>query len=292
MKGYEHVHFTELANGRPVNPLAPGHMGPYGESSAPELDSVSFRVGESAREALPESVSGRIVPVVRVQDRPARPVPGVWANLPVAPALIVWRVERAENPADRDPAARRARRPHLDPREPRLLDRTTRAAAGRTRRPSASSGHGGRRARTSTGSRARRSTRAGFRTASTGSWSPRPTSAATAARWSRSSSSGTGRARECQTRSRSDRSPRRPGRRRLRRSGARAAGRARPAAARRHGVPRRRPSRRDGDERRLGVLRADAPGRPADALHAALRPVREGRLRRSRAPLEAAPRLG
>ena len=97
MKGYEHVHFTELANGRPVNPLAPGHMGPYGESSAPELESVSFRVGESAREALAESVSGRIVPVVRVQDRPARPVPGVWANLPVAPALLVWRVERAGN---------------------------------------------------------------------------------------------------------------------------------------------------------------------------------------------------
>jgi hypothetical protein len=97
MKGYEHVHFTELRDGRPVNPLAPGHLGPYGESSAPQLDSVSFRVGESPREALVESVSGRVVPVVRVQDRPERPVPGVWANLPVAPALLTWRVERAES---------------------------------------------------------------------------------------------------------------------------------------------------------------------------------------------------
>ena len=96
MKGYEHVHFTELQNGRPVNPLAPGHMGPYNEKTAPQLSAISFRVGNSAREALPESLSGSIVPIVRVQDSPARPVPGLWANLPVAPALLTWRVERAE----------------------------------------------------------------------------------------------------------------------------------------------------------------------------------------------------
>lgn len=97
MKGSEHVHFTELQDGRPVNPLAPGHMGPYDEGSAPQLSSISFRVGNSAREALAESVSGSIVPVVRSQDSPARRVPGVWADLPVAPALLTWYVERAEN---------------------------------------------------------------------------------------------------------------------------------------------------------------------------------------------------
>ena len=124
MKGYEHVHFTELANGRPVNPLAPGHMGPYGESSAPELDSVSFRVGESAREALPESVSGRIVPVVRVGVRPRAGPSRACGSLTVAPALIVLEhIERAETLRDRDPAACCAfEHPHLDSREPRLLD--------------------------------------------------------------------------------------------------------------------------------------------------------------------------
>jgi murein DD-endopeptidase MepM/ murein hydrolase activator NlpD len=97
MKGYEHVHFTELDHGRPVNPLAPGHLGPYDEGAAPQLSSVSFRVGNSAREELAESVSGAIVPVVRSQDAPALHVPGVWADLPVAPALLTWRVERAQN---------------------------------------------------------------------------------------------------------------------------------------------------------------------------------------------------
>ncbi len=97
MKGYEHVHFTELQDGRPVNPLAPGHMGPYDEETAPQLSSISFRIGNSPREALAESVSGPIVPVVRSQDTPARPVSGVWANLPVAPALLTWQVERVDS---------------------------------------------------------------------------------------------------------------------------------------------------------------------------------------------------
>ena len=96
MKGYEHVHFTELEDGRAVNPLAPGHLGPYDEASAPQLSTISFRVGNSPREALAEAVSGAVVPVVHAQDVPARPVPGVWANLPVAPALLVWRIERVE----------------------------------------------------------------------------------------------------------------------------------------------------------------------------------------------------
>jgi hypothetical protein len=96
MKGYEHVHFTELEDGRPVNPLAPGHMGPYDEREAPQLSSVSFRFGNSAREVLAESVFGAIVPVVRVHDSTARPVPGVWAALPVAPALLTWHIEQAQ----------------------------------------------------------------------------------------------------------------------------------------------------------------------------------------------------
>jgi hypothetical protein len=93
LKGYEHVHFTELENGRPVNPLAPGHMGPYRETTAPQLTSISFRAGNTAREALAESISGAVVPVVRAQDVSARPVPGIWGNLPVAPALLTWHVE-------------------------------------------------------------------------------------------------------------------------------------------------------------------------------------------------------
>jgi Peptidase family M23 len=97
MKGYEHVHFTELDHGRPVNPLAPGHLAPYTEGAAPSVASISFRTSDTGPELLPEFVHGRVVLVAQVSDRPALPVPGMWANLPVAPALLTWRIERASD---------------------------------------------------------------------------------------------------------------------------------------------------------------------------------------------------
>lgn len=92
MKGYEHVHFSELENGRAVNPLAPGHMGPYADSTAPTVTAISFRRGGA--EVLPEFVHGRLDVVARISDVPALRVPGIWRDLPVAPAVITWRVER------------------------------------------------------------------------------------------------------------------------------------------------------------------------------------------------------
>jgi murein DD-endopeptidase MepM/ murein hydrolase activator NlpD len=97
MKGYEHVHFTELDHGRPVNPLAPGHIAPYDDDAAPVIRGISLRAGETPLELLPESVSGRIVPVANVYDMPALPVAGLWAGLPVAPALVTWRIEGAKD---------------------------------------------------------------------------------------------------------------------------------------------------------------------------------------------------
>ena len=97
MKGYEHVHFSEFRNGQPVNPLARGHMGPYADLTAPQVSTIGFRDAASDAEVIPESVSGKIVPVARIQDLPALTVKGIWGNLPVAPALITWHVERASN---------------------------------------------------------------------------------------------------------------------------------------------------------------------------------------------------
>lgn len=93
MKGYEHVHFSEFRNGVTVNPLAPGHMGPYRDRTVPSLGGVSFRRGSS--EILPELVSGRIRLLVQAYDMPALRVPGVWNGLPVAPARLTWLVKRA-----------------------------------------------------------------------------------------------------------------------------------------------------------------------------------------------------
>ena len=44
---------------------------------------------------MPELLRGRLELIAAVHDMPARPVPGVWRELPVAPALIEWRIQRA-----------------------------------------------------------------------------------------------------------------------------------------------------------------------------------------------------
>jgi hypothetical protein len=95
--GYEHVHLTELRNGYAVNPLAPGHMGPYGDSTRPRVSSVAFRRAGSSAPLLAEFVSGQVDLFAEAHDPTALPVPGKWANLAVAPALVTWRIERAND---------------------------------------------------------------------------------------------------------------------------------------------------------------------------------------------------
>ncbi len=97
MKGYKHVHFTELDHGRPVNPLGRGHLTGYQDRTTPVVTSISFRRSDTGPELLPECVQGRIVPIAQAFDVPAVPAPGTWSNLPVAPALLTWRIESAVN---------------------------------------------------------------------------------------------------------------------------------------------------------------------------------------------------
>lgn len=97
MKGYEHVHFTERDHGRAVNPLAPGRLTPYQDATTPVVHSISFRESDIGPEVLPEYLHGRVVLIAQAYDMPAMPVPGVWNNLPVAPALLTWRIERAKD---------------------------------------------------------------------------------------------------------------------------------------------------------------------------------------------------
>ncbi len=97
MKGYGHVHFTEIDHGRIVNPLAPGHLGPYQDTTVPRVSSISFRESDTGPEILPEYVHGRVVLVAQAYDMPSLRVPDDWADLPVAPALVTWRVESAKS---------------------------------------------------------------------------------------------------------------------------------------------------------------------------------------------------
>jgi hypothetical protein len=97
MKGYEHVHFSQLERGRPVNPLTGTRLGPYVDTTRPQVAAISFRAGTSTRELFPEALSGKVTPVVQALDTPALRVPGQWRDLPVAPARISWHVVRASD---------------------------------------------------------------------------------------------------------------------------------------------------------------------------------------------------
>jgi murein DD-endopeptidase MepM/ murein hydrolase activator NlpD len=97
-KAAHHVHFSELENGQYVNPLAPGHLAPYADHTKPEVSSISFRSTAAGREIAPEFLHGRIHLIADAYDLPAMRVqsPARWRGLPVAPALLQWRVEQVK----------------------------------------------------------------------------------------------------------------------------------------------------------------------------------------------------
>jgi hypothetical protein len=94
LKPADRVHLTEVYDGRPVNPLAAGHITPYRDKTVPRVDAIGFRL-ETGNAAMVNFVRGRIALVAEAYDTPAIPVPGIWHGLPVAPAVVSWRVQTA-----------------------------------------------------------------------------------------------------------------------------------------------------------------------------------------------------
>jgi murein DD-endopeptidase MepM/ murein hydrolase activator NlpD len=91
--GFEHVHLTQLRDGRAVNPLAPGNIGPYEDTTSPTVGAISFRASDTGPQLMPEYLQGRIEMIAAAYDTPAMSVPGVWHGLPVTPAKLTFRVE-------------------------------------------------------------------------------------------------------------------------------------------------------------------------------------------------------
>ena len=80
--GWEHVHFAERANGVYLNPLRPGGLGPYADSSAPTIGEIT----------LTHRAGGVVQVLANAYDTPSPRVPGHWTNEPVSPALLQWRI--------------------------------------------------------------------------------------------------------------------------------------------------------------------------------------------------------
>jgi hypothetical protein len=91
---FEHVHFSELQDGRIVNPLQAGHLTPYEDTTVPEVESISVRRADTGSDLMPTFVRGRVLLIAEAYDSLQMPVRGIWRGLPVAPALITWKLQR------------------------------------------------------------------------------------------------------------------------------------------------------------------------------------------------------
>jgi hypothetical protein len=91
---FAHVHFAELQNGRVVNPLQAGHLTPYVDTTVPEVESIRLRRTDTGSDLMPTFVRGRVLLSAEAYDSPQMPVRGIWHGLPVAPALITWKLQR------------------------------------------------------------------------------------------------------------------------------------------------------------------------------------------------------
>jgi murein DD-endopeptidase MepM/ murein hydrolase activator NlpD len=87
-----HVHLTELQDERAVNPLAPGHIGPYSDTTTPRVTSIALRTPNGRSGVLPNRLRGRVAIVAGAEDDPTIDAPGQWKGLPVTPALLTWEI--------------------------------------------------------------------------------------------------------------------------------------------------------------------------------------------------------
>jgi hypothetical protein len=90
---FAHVHLSEIDKMVVTNPLLRGHLTPYVDRTRPHVDEIEIRDAQG-RLAGPLAVCGHVSLAADASDRPALPVSGTFSGLPIAPALVSWRLQR------------------------------------------------------------------------------------------------------------------------------------------------------------------------------------------------------
>ena len=88
-QGWNHVHLTEIRENCAVNPLMPGHLEPYRDSTRPVVRELLFQSPAQQPEAA-DDLSGRVRILADAYDTPPIPSPFPWNELPVSPAQVTW----------------------------------------------------------------------------------------------------------------------------------------------------------------------------------------------------------
>jgi hypothetical protein len=86
---WSHVHFSEAAGGVYVNPLRPGALSPYRDATPPTVHGINF---ERNGAPIGNRLSGVVDLVVEAWDDAPLAVPAPWADRPVTPAFVEWRL--------------------------------------------------------------------------------------------------------------------------------------------------------------------------------------------------------
>jgi hypothetical protein len=87
--GFDHVHLSEIRDGCAVNPLLPGHLTPYRDTTRPRVRALLFESADRRR-LSPLALTGWVHVVADAVDEPALPNPFPWGSMPVTPALLTW----------------------------------------------------------------------------------------------------------------------------------------------------------------------------------------------------------
>lgn len=86
---WAHVHFSEARGGVYVNPLRPGALTPYRDTTRPTIHVLSF---ERLGSAVGARLSQRVDLVAEAWDDVPLAVPAPWNGKPVTPARVAWRL--------------------------------------------------------------------------------------------------------------------------------------------------------------------------------------------------------
>ncbi len=86
---WDHVHLAEIRESCAVNPLMPGHLTPYLDTTKPTVRAILFQT--PMRTALsPHALSGKVRIIADAYDTPTLASPYPWNSLPVAPVRVTW----------------------------------------------------------------------------------------------------------------------------------------------------------------------------------------------------------
>jgi hypothetical protein len=88
-----HVHFAESVGGVYVNPLRPGALEPYVDTTSPTIAGISAQ--SRGKPVLSQHVTGTVGLVATAFDTPPAPLPPApWSLTRVTPAVLKWRIVR------------------------------------------------------------------------------------------------------------------------------------------------------------------------------------------------------